>query len=142
MPKTAAPPQPKSLSPLQEKRLRTHWRKICCGEPWVDDQFTTQLHRAADGGAQTIRLHHPRGYPPGGRQTAMRWCRACGRYTPPNAINLVELSHQRGGTVIAATLTCDDCHCDRDSHLLRQIHEAGILTGRETIGSVVRYDAI
>jgi hypothetical protein len=103
------------LSPLDEQRLRRRLRQAAPSEAWVDAQFVTVHDVAPNGRAITTRAHDVHVFPPGGRRgTAMRWCRCCGRYTPPNCIHLVEHRRRRSGHVVSATLVCDDCRIARD----------------------------
>src|SRR5580658_893342 len=115
------------LSPVDEHRLRCRLRQSAPSEPWVDAQIKT-LHDRAPGGQEILhRFFDPHQFPPGGRAaTAMRWCRHCGRYTPPNCICLIEHRHTHSGPIISATLICDDCHIADNEHRYRELYEAGL----------------
>ena len=115
-----------ALSPVNESRLRTKLRRRCCSEPWVDDQIRTVTDRSPDGELIVYRFFNPHVFPPGGRQTRMRWCRWCGRFTPMPAIHLIESRVQRSGPVIYATLVCDDCRIGDDAERYRELYEAGL----------------
>jgi hypothetical protein len=115
------------LSTLEEHRLRRALRRAACSEPWVDAQIKSVLDHTGDGQAIVCRFHEARVFPPGGRQeTAMKWCRLCGRYTPPNCIDLLEHRSKRAGEVHSATLQCDDCRLGIDAEVFRELHEAGL----------------
>jgi hypothetical protein len=115
------------LSPLEEHRLRRALRRGACSEPWVDAQIKSVHDRGSDGEAILYRYHDTQVFPPGGHQeTAMRWCRCCGRYTPPNSIHLVEHQISRGGAIHSATLQCDDCRLGIEAEIYRELHEAGL----------------
>ncbi len=123
------PPAPVSrgLSPWQVHRLRIGLRRLACSEPWVDDMIVTRItHIDADGHSICATFFDPRVYPPGGRQTGMRWCRCCGRYTPGPAINLIEHRDSRLGPVRSATLVCDDCRIADDDAQHGELHAAGL----------------
>jgi len=102
-------PQSTGLSLTHERRLRRKLRLKVPSEPWLEACFI-ELHEAG----QTVRRYDSRAFPPGGRETKMRWCRSCGRYTPPSCIRLIEHSHVRNGLVHSATLICEDCHIADD----------------------------
>lgn len=113
------------LSPLQEHRLRFLLRQSACSEAWVDAQFQTRIDRAPDGQLRIDRHHDPHAFPPGGaKRTAMRWCRSCGRYTPPCAVHLIESRHRLGGPVVSATLQCEDCRIGQDEEIHRELYTA------------------
>lgn len=114
-----------ALSPLDEHRLRRRLRRSACGENWVDAQIVSIDDTTADGVTISCRYHDPTIHPPGGcRATRMRWCRECGRYTPPNCIHLVEHRHSLVGPVISATLRCDDCRIALEAQVHRELHDA------------------
>jgi hypothetical protein len=114
-----------SLTPWQIQRLRHFLRTSACSETWVDDQIITRVNPATD--ATSVTVFDPRIFPPGGkRQTKMKWCRSCGRYTPPQNLALIEHRHERFGTVISATLHCDDCRIYDDFDQHRELYEAGL----------------
>ncbi len=117
----------RGLTPIQEGMLRAALRRSACSEPWVDEQIVTRLVPGPGGRSVPIRLHDPSPFPPGGRrQTAMRWCRSCGRFTPAPAIQLIERRHHRNGPVISATLECDDCRLAVDFERYSELYEAGL----------------
>jgi len=121
--------QPKThgLSPWQVQRLRMSLRRWACSETWVDDQFVTILSTDAEGDVLPCVLFDPRVFPPGGkRETKMRWCRCCGRYTPAQAVHLIERRTSRLGPVISATLQCDDCRIGDDAEIHRELYDAGL----------------
>ena len=118
---------PRGLSAWQEHRLRVRLRRAVPTEPWVDAQIATETFTAAGGEAVVARYHDGRAFPPGGaRRTRMRWCRACGRWTPPQAVSLVERRHHRAGRVVSATLVCDDCRHDDDADRYAELYAAGL----------------
>jgi hypothetical protein len=113
-PPGATPPQPaprSALTPFEEMRLRRRLRRVACSGSWVDAQIVTLTDTTADGRSLvSAHFFDPAVYPPGGRKhTRMKWCRHCGRYTPPNCINLIEHRTHLAGEVTTATLRCDDC---------------------------------
>jgi len=115
-----------ALTPFDEQCLRRRLRRAACSEPWVDAQIVT-LTDTAPGGATitSARYHDPDVFPPGGRaHTTMKWCRHCGRYTPPNCINLIEHRRRLAGPVTSATLRCDDCRIALDVDTHHQLYEA------------------
>jgi hypothetical protein len=115
------------LSPLDEHRLRRTLRRAACSETWVDDQIKTLQDNGSDGQSIVYRFYDPKTFPPGGaNETAMRWCRFCGRYTPPNSIHLIEHRTSRAGDVHSSTLQCDDCRMGIEAEVYRELHEAGL----------------
>ncbi len=115
------------LTPLEEHRLRRRLRRMACSETWVDHQIKSVYDQTADGRTIVCRFHDPQVFPPGGRQaTAMRWCRSCGRYTPPNCTQLIEHRIRRDGPVLSATMQCDDCRIAIDDERYRELYEAGL----------------
>ncbi len=128
MPATlSVPPKPRGLTPFQQLTLRARLRRSACSETWVDDQIITRTQIDADGESSTITVFDSRVFPPGGRhQTAMRWCRRCGRYTPRPAIHLIEHRRTRFGPVVSATLECDDCRIAIDEEVHRELYQAGL----------------
>jgi hypothetical protein len=115
----------KSLSSMDEHRLRRRLRSAAPSEPWVDIQIVTIRDVTPSGRVIVARQHNAHAFPPGGRRgTAMRWCRCCGRYTPPNCIHLIEHRRRRTGNVISATLACDDCQIAHDEEVHRELWDA------------------
>lgn len=114
------------LSPLEELRLRRRLRRSACSECWVDVQIVTLIDTASDGSAiVSCRFHDPSAFPPGGRgATRMKWCRTCGRHTPPNCIHLIERRRSIGGEVSSATLRCDDCRIAMDDGAHQELWDA------------------
>ena len=123
---SAEPAARTALTPFDEQCLRRRLRRAACSEPWVDAQIVTLTDTAADGASITsARYHDPTVFPPGGRaHTTMKWCRHCGRYTPPNCINLIEHRRRLAGPVTSATLRCDDCRIALDVDTHHQLYEA------------------
>ena len=118
---------PRGLSAWQEHRLRCHLRRSAPTEPWVDAQVGTQTFTGPGGEPVACRFHDRRVFPPGGpRRTPMRWCRTCGRWTPPQAVSLVERRHERLGPVVSATLVCDDCRDADDAERYAELYAAGL----------------
>jgi hypothetical protein len=120
-------PLNRGLTLLLEQRLRRRLRGVACSEPWIDAQFHTVDIVQRNGRAETRSIHDPRVFPPGGaRRTKMRWCRTCGRYTPPSCIHLIERRASRdvAGDVISATLQCDDCHIAAEDERHRELYDA------------------
>ncbi len=118
---------PRGLSSWQEHRLRVRLRRAVPTEPWVDAQVGTETFTGADGEAVAVRYHDGRAFPPGGvRGTRMRWCRACGRWTPPQAVSLVEQYRDRSGRPVSATLVCDDCRTGDDADRYAELYAAGL----------------
>ena len=118
---------PRGLSAWQEHRLRVRLRRAVPTEPWVDAQVATQTFTDAAGEPVAARYHDARAFPPGGaRRTRMRWCRWCGRWTPPQAVALVEHRHGRDGPVTSATLVCDDCRHSDDADRYAELYAAGL----------------
>jgi hypothetical protein len=117
----------RGLSHFEQTRLRARLRRSACSETWVDDQIITVTDTTADGEELKLTYFDSRIFPPGGRQsTAMRWCRRCGRYTPPQAIHLIEHRQSRWGPIISATLQCDDCRIADDEAAHRELYQAGL----------------
>ena len=117
----------RGLSPWQLMRLRFRLRLWACSETWIDDSIITTTDIDADGDLLTYSYYDSRVFPPGGRRlTKMRWCRSCGRYTPPQAIALIEHRAERFGPVISATLACDDCRIAQDEEDHRELYHAGL----------------
>jgi hypothetical protein len=86
------------LSPLAEERLRTRLRRIAPSEPWVDAQVVTFEDADSRGQPIVCRAFDAKVFPPGGRRTAMRRCRLCGRFTPPSAMEAGQcLDHSEDG---------------------------------------------
>lgn len=79
-------PRRVGLSRLAEDRLKRRLRKTTCSEPWVEAQIKTVVDRQRAGEPIVYRYHDPKAYPPGGEQTRMIRCPACGVFTPPCAI--------------------------------------------------------
>ncbi len=98
------------VTPPEESRLRRHLRQKAPSEPWIDAQFRTLTDTTPAGQPITCRLHEPHLFPPGGPKTAMKYCRSCGRYTPPNSLHLLERAPNRTAPPTSSTLQCDDCH--------------------------------
>jgi hypothetical protein len=122
-----SPRKTPGLTRWQEQQLRLALRRAACSETWVDDQIVNRICTDAGGDPITLRVHDPTVFPPGGkRHTPMRWCRCCGRYTPPPAIHLIEHRQCRHGPVISATLHCDDCRIADDFETYRELYEAGL----------------
>ena len=118
---------PRGLSAWQEHRLRVRLRRAAPTEPWVDAQIGAQTFTDGDGELVVARYHDGRLFPPGGpRRTRMRWCRACGRWTPPQAVSLVEQRRHRAGRVVSATLVCDDCRWEEDADRHAELYAAGL----------------
>jgi hypothetical protein len=115
-----------ALSAVNESRLRAKLRRRCCSEPWVDDQIRTVTDRSPEGEQIVYRFFNPHVFPPGGHASGMRWCRACGRFTPGPAVHLVESRERRFGPVVYATLVCDDCRIGDDAERYRELYEAGL----------------
>ncbi len=125
----ARPPAgvPRGLSRWQEHRLRVRLRRAVPTEPWVDAQVAEQTFTGPDGEPVVARYHDARTFPPGGpRRTRMRWCRACGRWTPPQALSLIEHGPARGGPPTSATLVCDDCRHEDDADRYAELYAAGL----------------
>jgi hypothetical protein len=120
-------PAHRGLSPHQLMQLRARLRRSACSETWVQDQIITVTEVDRDGDWITKACFDSRVFPPGGRQgTKMRWCRCCGRYTPPQAVQLIERRRERSGPVVSATLRCDDCRIADDDAAHRELYEAGL----------------
>jgi hypothetical protein len=118
---------PRGLSAWQEHRLRVRLRRAAPTEPWVDAQVAEQTFTGPDGEPTVARYHDARPFPPGGpRGTRMRWCRACGRWTPPQAVSLVEHRHRRDADPVSATLVCDDCRDAADADRYAELYAAGL----------------
>jgi hypothetical protein len=125
-PRKTTPALP-GLSPFKQLQLRERLRKIACSETWVDDQIITLTDTTPEGEEIQIVCFDPGVFPPGGRQqTKMRWCRRCGRYTPPQAIHLIERRKTRFGPIVSGTLQCDDCRIADDAEIHRELYEAGL----------------
>jgi len=121
------PAAPRGLSPFQLQQLRSRLRRFSCSETWVDDQIITLTDTTPDGEEIQIICYDPGIFPPGGRRrTKMRWCRSCGRYTPPQAIHLIERRKTRFGPILSATLQCDDCRISDDIEIHKELYEAGL----------------
>jgi len=121
------PPAGRGLSPFEQWRLKARLRRSACSETWVEDQLVTVTDTTPDGNELKITYFDSRVFPPGGRHfTKMRWCRACGRFTPPQAIHLIEQRKSRFGPVISATLQCDDCRIADDEEAHRELYQAGL----------------
>ena len=89
--------------------------------------MATQTFTGPGGQLIAARYHDSRAFPPGGaRRTRMRWCRACGRWTPPQAVALIETRRHRGGPVAWATLVCDDCRHGDDADRYAELYAAGL----------------
>jgi hypothetical protein len=117
----------RGLSPFRLMKLRMRLRKSACSETWVDDQIITITDLSPKGEEVQIVCFDSSVFPPGGRQlTRMRWCRRCGRYTPPACIHLIERRKVRFGPVTSATLQCDDCRIAVDDEIHRELYEAGL----------------
>ncbi len=117
----------RGLSPWQVVHLRNRLRQSACSEAWVNDQIKTITDMDADGDELTLTWFDSRVFPPGGRHaTKMKWCRCCGRYTPPPAIHLIEHRKERFGPVISATLQCDDCRISDDQDAHAELYQAGL----------------
>lgn len=121
--------KPRSINPglssLAEQRLRRSLRKSAPSEAWVDAQIVSFTDRAPGGREIVYRFHDPRAFPPGGRRTTpMRWCRCCGRFSPPACVALVETRHRHDNRVIHATLRCDDCRIADDECRYRELFAA------------------
>jgi hypothetical protein len=115
------------LSTLEEHRLRRSLRRKACSEPWVEAQIKTVYDSSSDGESIRYRFFDSSVFPPGGqKETAMRWCRFCGRFTPANCIHLIEHSARRGGQVHSTTLQCDDCRLGIEVEIFRELYEAGL----------------
>jgi len=127
------------LSAVEEHRLRRRLRLSACSEPWVDQQIKTLHDRTSDGRTILCRFFDPQAFPPGGRDgTAMRWCRQCGRYTPPNSIGLIEHRRARAANITSATLVCDDCRIAHDEQRFGELYEAGLFLRPAGSSSFVR----
>jgi hypothetical protein len=86
------------LSPLAEDRLRVRLRRTAPSEPWVEAQIVTFEDADSRGEPIICRAFDGRVFPPGGRRTAMRRCRLCGRFTPPGAMEAGQcLDHAEDG---------------------------------------------
>ena len=82
------------LTALSEARLRARLRRRSPSEPWVDAQFIDVSGADERGQPVVRRIHDPAVFPPGGPDTAMVRCPACGVFTPPQTIeNGVCLDH-------------------------------------------------
>ena len=115
------------LSPLEEHRLRRRLRQSAPSESWVDAQIKTLQDRTSDGKEILHRFFDSQVFPPGGpKATPMRWCRHCGRFTPPNCITLIEHRRTHTGNIITSTLICDDCHIAHNEDRYRELYEAGL----------------
>jgi hypothetical protein len=115
------------LTPWQVQRMRTVLRRSACSETWVDDQLVIITRIDAEGDVVACVLFDSRVFPPGGkRETAMRWCRSCGRFTPAPAVQLIERRERRSGPVVSATLQCDDCRIADDEETYRELYDAGL----------------
>jgi hypothetical protein len=120
-------PLHRGLTLILEQRLRRRLRGVACSEAWIDAQFHTVAVVQSNGRAETRRIHDPRVFPPGGpRRTKMKWCRTCGRYTPPSCMHLIERRASRdiADDVISATLVCDDCHIAAEDESHRELYDA------------------
>lgn len=115
------------LTPWQVQRLRVGLRRLACSETWVDDQIVIRTQIDSDGDVINCVLFDARVFPPGGkRETKMRWCRCCGRFTPAPAVQLIERRERRCGPVVSATLQCDDCRIADDAEIHQELYEAGL----------------
>lgn len=74
------------LSEYTERRMKQALRRTTCSEPWVEAQFKSREGVDRDGRAVLYRYHDGHAYPPGGANTKMVRCPACGVFTPPNAM--------------------------------------------------------
>ncbi len=111
-----------ALTKTQEHRLRFQLRLLACSEAWVADSIREVVRDEV-----AHRYFDPRVFPPGGRHgTRMKWCRCCGRFTPPNGIHLVEYRHGRAGETFASSLQCDDCRIGENEERYRELYEAGL----------------
>jgi hypothetical protein len=125
--RSRSPAVPRGLSAWQEHRLRIRLRRSAPTEPWVDAQLASQTFTGPDGEPVVARYHDAHVFPPGGpRRTGMRWCRACGRWTPPQAVSLIEHRSSRDGPVVSATLVCDDCLHEDDEDRHADLYGAGL----------------
>ncbi len=125
--KTSRQSPARGLSSFEVMRLRFRLRRSACSETWVADQIITVIDISPDGEQLRLTCFDSRVFPPGGRQaTKMRWCRACGRYTPPQAIHQIDRRRVRLGPILSATLMCDDCLIADDYEAHREIYEAGL----------------
>jgi hypothetical protein len=116
-----------SLTPWQIQRLRIFLRISACSETWVEDQIVTTIQSDDQDEGICITAFDAKVFPPGGkRRTKMKWCRSCGRFTPPQNLALIEQRHKRFGPVITATLHCDDCRIYDDYEQHRELYEAGL----------------
>jgi hypothetical protein len=122
----SAKPKRVGLTSLEEHRLRRSLRRKACSETWVEAQIKIVHDTSSDGESIRYRFFESSVFPPGGKQTAMRWCRFCGRFTPPNCIHLIEHSATRGGLIHSATLQCDDCRLGIEVEIFRELYEAGL----------------
>jgi hypothetical protein len=126
------------LSLWEEHRLRHCLRRAACSETWVDDQIKI-LHDTDSAGTPILyRFHDSTVFPPGGKSTPMRWCRSCGRFTPPNSIHLIEHRRSRAGQVCSATLQCDDCRISADTETYRELYDAHLFLRPSSSMSFVR----
>ncbi len=115
------------LSVYQVRQLRVRLRRAACSETWVEDQIISVEEVDREGDWIRRTYFDSRVFPPGGRrETGMRWCRCCGRYTPPQAVSLIERRGVRSGVVLSATLRCDDCRIADDEEAHRELYEAGL----------------
>ena len=56
----------------------------------------------------------------------MRYCRHCGRFTPPNSIHLIEHRSSHSSPIISSTLICQDCRIATDDTRYQELYEAGL----------------
>jgi hypothetical protein len=119
--------QARGLTPFKLMQLKMRLRKSACSETWVEDQIIAIADLSPRGEPIQIVSFDSTIFPPGGRQqTRMRWCRRCGRYTPPACMHLIERRKVRFGPVTSATLHCDDCRIAVDDEIHRELYEAGL----------------
>jgi hypothetical protein len=73
------------LTRFEEIVLKRKLRKICPSEPWVEAQINIATDKDRWGQPIRYRYHDVHVFPPGGEQTKMIRCPACGIFNPPNA---------------------------------------------------------
>jgi hypothetical protein len=99
------------LTSYEEIALKRRLRKTSPSEPWVEAQIGTMQDTDKSGRPIRYRYHDVRAFPPGGEQTRMIRCPACGIFVPPNAFEHgVCLDHARheGWGLSASAVAIDD----------------------------------
>lgn len=87
-----------------DRLLRNRLMRVCCSEPWEN----VCRHAILTGKIRYVRnqereLAKEGLYPPGGKASSMRQCRACCRLVPPQCVG--------------SSGHCDECRYERMSHV-------------------------